>query len=75
MYNLAIAELTQCEFKREFFGIDDKSHQSVGLADIQNDTEFISETIKTKIMPVLLFILQPDMAENRNQVLVSCRLS
>jgi ATP-dependent DNA helicase RecG len=52
------------------FGIDDKSHQPVGLVDIQNDADFISETIKTKITPVPSFTLQPDMTENKKQVLV-----
>ena len=47
------------------FGVDDERHL-IGLSNIHDDAEKISNLIKTKVDPLILFSLKPVTMENKD---------
>ena len=52
------------------FGIDDATHEVVGLADAQADADFISEKIKERIEPLPRFEIDATSESDRDTLLV-----
>lgn len=56
------------------FGVDDATHEAVGLADAQADADFISEKIKERIEPLPRFEIEAVNEDGRDLLLVSVHL-
>ena len=54
-----------------YFGIDDKTHEIIGIENLQETIDKISELIKTKITPMINFVVSINQEENKNIIKVS----